>query len=186
MRLRSIFILLAVMLALGGYFYFSNRPEPPVTEEPRRFAWLIEMNDIKRIVVSLPREGKSQAFIKISREDQFPWFFDDEGNSAIDVKRWGGGIPLLLSGPGVERIISENTSDEKLAEFGIADPLMTVNLTMLDGYQMDILVGDSTPDGRSFYVLAPRTRDVALVDISWYEVIARLINEPPYAPVEEE
>ncbi len=186
MRLRSILILLAVLLALGGYFYFSNRPEPPVKEEPRRFAWIIEMNDIERIEVSFPREGKSQAFIKIPQEDQFPWFFDDAENSKIDVQRWGGGIPLLLSGPGIERIISENTSDEKLAEFGIAEPLMTVNLTLVDGYQMNILVGDIAPDGRSFYVLAPNTRDVALVDISWYEVIARLINKPPYVPVEEE
>ncbi|MEE8419139.1 MAG: DUF4340 domain-containing protein [Dehalococcoidales bacterium] len=186
MRLRSILILLAAMLALGGYFYFTNRPEPPVKEEPRKFAWLIEMDDIQRIEVSLPREGKSQAFIKIPREDQFPWFFDDEAKTDIDVQRWGGGIPLLLSGPGVERIISENTSDEKLAEFGISDPQMTVNLTMLDGYQMLIRVGDITPDGRSFYVQAPNTRDVALVDISWYEVIARLINEPPYVPVEED
>ena len=63
---------------------------------------------------------------------------------------------------------------------------MEVHLELLDGYEIDIKVGDQAPDGTSFYVLAPRTRDVALVDISWYEVIERLINEPPYAPVEDE
>ncbi len=186
MRLRSILILLAVLLALGGYFYFSNRPEPPVKQDPRSFVWLIDGDDIKHIEISLPREGKSQAFINIPQGDQFPWFFDDAENSPVDVTRWGGGITLLLSGPGVIRILSENTSDDKLAEFGIADPLMTVNLTLLDGYQINILVGDIAPDGLSFYMLAPRTRDVALVDISWYEVMARLINEPPYVMAEEE
>lgn len=185
MKIRSILILLAVLLALGGYFYFTNAPQPPKKEEAREFAWLIEMDDIQHIDLSLPREDLSQSFVKIEEEDKFPWYFDDADHSLIDTKRWGGGVPLLLSGPGVNRIISENTSDEKLAEYGIADPAMVVHLTLRDGYEMFINVGDKTPDGNAFYVQAPSTRDVAIVDSSWYDVISGLVKNPPYAPPEQ-
>ncbi|MFC1992136.1 hypothetical protein ACFLVC_05415, partial [Chloroflexota bacterium] len=81
MRIRNILILLAILLALGGYFYFSNIPEPPVKPEPRYYAWDIEMETIQNIEIRLPREDMSQAFIKIPGGDKFPWYFDDPQRS---------------------------------------------------------------------------------------------------------
>lgn len=181
MRLRNILVLLAVLLALGGYFYFSSRPEPASPPEPQLYVWLVEMDDIKRIEISLPGENKSQAFIKIEEKDKFPWYFDDSQRSSIDVERWGGGIPLLLSGPGVERVIAENATPEKLAEFGLTSPRMRITLTMKNGDTMRIKVGHSTPGGSSFYVQVPDSNDVCLVDYTWYGVLERLVLEPPYA-----
>lgn len=187
MKLSNILILLAILLALGGAYYFINSPKPPEPKEPRYYAWLIEMDDIQHIEISLPREGKSQSFIKIPKEDTFPWYFDDPQRSNVDTKRWGGGIPLLLSGPGVERIIYRDTPPEKLAEFGIAEPSMVINLLLSDNETTTIPVGNKTPDGASYYVLAPHTNnDVALVDKSWYDVLAKIVTDPPYAPPPEE
>lgn len=182
MKVRNILVLLVILLALGGVYYYINIPEPVVPPEPRFYAWLIEMDDIQRITISLPREGKSQSFIKIPKEDTFPWYFDDPERSPVDTKRWGGGIPLLLSGPGVERIISKNTAPEKLAEYGISEPRLTIMLGLTDNKTMTISVGDKTPAGSAYYVLAPNTNnDVATVDESWYEVLANLVNNPPHA-----
>ena len=183
MRIRSILILLAILLALGGYFYFSNESEPPPDgeEEPRVFVWSVKMDEIQHIEIRLPREGKSEAFVKIEEEDKFPWYFDDPQRSEVDVARWGGGIPLLLSGPGAERVIAQNATEEKLAEFGLTQPQMEITLTLEDGDILNIAVGDRTPDGNTFYVQAPNSNDVCLVDYTWYEVLERLVNEPPYA-----
>jgi hypothetical protein len=30
----------------------------------------------------------------------------------VNMKRWGGGIPLLLSGPGAERLITSEATDK--------------------------------------------------------------------------
>ncbi len=182
MKLRSILILLIILLALGGYFYFSNDSEPPPKAEPRVFLWNIEMTEIQHIEIRLPREGKSEAFIKIPEGDKFPWYFDDPQRSAVDVARWGGGIPLLLSGPGAERVIAKNITEEKLAEFGLAQPQMEITLTLEDGDILNIAVGDRTPDGNTFYVQVLGSNDVALVDFTWYEVLERLVREPPYTP----
>lgn len=182
MKLRNILILLVIFLALGGYFYYySNQPEPPAKPKTQLYVWLIDMEEIQHIEIELPRDGQSQAFIK---ETDRSWSFDDSQRLPVDMLRWGGGIPLLLSGPSTARIISSNTSDEQMTLFGIADPQMKVFLTLNSGRIMEIIVGDRTPDGINYYVKAPGSRDVALVDYTWFEVMERLVQEPPY-PVPE-
>ena len=125
---------------------------------------------------------KSEAFIKIPEGDKFPWYFDDAEKTKVDVTRWGGGIPLLLSGPGADRVIVKNATEDKLAEFGLAQPQMEIVLTLENGNILNIAIGDRTPDWNTFYVKAPNSNDVALVDYTWYEVLERLVKEPPYAP----
>ena len=182
MRLRNILILLVILLGLGMYFIFFNKTEPPPKSEPRVFLWNIEMDEIQHIEIRLPREGTSEAFIKIPEGDKFPWHFDDPQRSKVDVARWGGGIPLLLSGPGIERVIAKNATEEKLAEFGLTQPQMEITLTLEDGDILNIAVGDRTPDENTFYVKVLDSNDVSLVDYTWYEVLERLVKEPPYAP----
>ena len=180
MRLRSILILLIILLALGGYFYFSNDSEPPPQAEPRVFLWDIEMGEIQHIEIRLPREDKSEAFIRIKEEDKFPWYFDNPQRSEVDVARWGGGIELLLTGPGAERVIARNATEEKLTEFGLTQPQMEIILTLEDGDILNITIGDRTPDGDAFYVQDLDSNDVYLVVYNWYEVFERLVREPPY------
>ncbi len=177
MRLRSILILLVILLALGGYFYLTNSPQPAPEPEPKLYVWSIDTEEIQRVEIELPPEGKGQAFIK---EKDRSWHFDDPQRSSVNMTRWGGGIPLLLSGPGASRIIAENVTQEKLAEFGLTHPQMKITLTLEDGNILNITVGDRTPDGNNFYVQAPDTNAVATVDYSWYEVLERLVKEPPY------
>jgi hypothetical protein len=185
MKVRNILILVAVLLALGGYYYFTNMPEPVVEEAPRPYVWLIEMDDISTITVSLPKENLSESFVKIDQGDQFPWFFNDEEHTPVDSNRWGAGIPLLLSGPGADRIISENTTDEQFGVYGLLEPQLTIDLTLITGREMHIDVGDNTPDGQNYYVRAPGTRDVATVDYTWFDVLERIVREPPYIAAEE-
>jgi hypothetical protein len=185
LRLRNILILLAILLALGGYYFYSTRPKPAPPPESRLYVWLFEMDKIERVELRLPREGKSQAFIKIPRGDQFPWFFDDPKRSKVDVDRWGGGIPLLLSGPRAERIISENTTEEKLAELGLIKPQLEIALTLEEGKTLSIKVGDPTPDGHAYYVQSPYSTEVALVDYIWFNVLKRLVKEPPYSSLKK-
>ncbi len=182
MKTQNILILFIILLITGGFFYFLNMPEPPETPDVQEFVWMIEMEDIEHITLELPREGKSQSFIKISKEDEFPWYFDDEEKTMVDSKRWGGGIPLLLSGPGAGRVIAEDAPPSKISEFGLDNPKLRITLLLSNGKSMNINVGDATPNGAYYYVQAPSTTDIALVDYTWYDILAGIINEPPYAP----
>ncbi|MFH1382764.1 MAG: DUF4340 domain-containing protein [Chloroflexota bacterium] len=182
MRVKSILILLVVLLVVGGFYYYT-RPRPTVPQqEPKIYVWDIDMDSIQHITIELPNEGESESFIKIPEGDTFPWYFDDPQHSSINATRWGGGITLLLSGPGADRVIAYNASEETLAGYGLTQPQMKITLTLnADNSTMEILVGDRTPNGVNYYVKVPGTNDVCTVDFTWYEVLSGLVTNPPYA-----
>lgn len=183
MKTKNVLILLAIFAVLGGTFYVVSRPKPGPPPKPQEYVWIIEQEDIDHVTMTLPRESPplSQSFVRIKNEDQFPWFFDDAQHSPVDAQRWGGGIPLLLSGPGADRVIQYNASPEKLSEFGFDTPSLLITLILTDNKTMKIEVGDRTPDGNNYYVKAPSTSDVATVDYTWFSVLEKIIREPPYA-----
>ena len=181
MRIRNIIILLAVLAVLAGIYLIVSRPEPEEPTQPTKYVWDVDEEDIQHIVISLPREDKSQAFIKIS---EGVWVFDDEQKTPVDPYQWGG-IPLLLKGPGADRVIKENATDEELARYGLAEPSMIITLTLADESTMIINVGDSTPNGYNYYVRAPNSNAVATVDYTWYNVLANLVLNPSYVPAEK-
>jgi hypothetical protein len=96
------------------------------------------------------------------------------------MKRWGGGIPLLLSGPGAERLIASESTDEQLQMYGLEDPKMKIDLTLENEDTINIEVGDRTPDGQACYIKLVKSNDVYTVHYTWYEVLERLVLEPPY------
>jgi hypothetical protein len=182
---RNILILLAVLVVLGVVYIAVSRPEPEEPPQPKVYVWDIHYDDIVHIEISLPRQNLSQAFIKIPQGDQFPWFFDDAQRSPVDQTRWGGGIPLLLSGPGASRVITENATAEQLTEYGLAKPSMRITLTLADGTIVETDIGDKTPNGQNCYVRVPNSNAVATVDYTWYDVLAALVTDPPYASAGE-
>ncbi len=179
MKLNNILILAAILALLAGVYYWVSRPEQE-SPEPKHYVWNIEMNDINHITLNLTREGLSQSFIKIPQGHEFSWFFDDPQHSSVNVTRWGG-ITLLLSGPGADRIIDKNATQEKLAEYGLLQPSLEITLNLTDNTILNITVGDSTPDGSNYYVRAPGSNAVATVAAEWYGVVERLVTDPPYA-----
>jgi hypothetical protein len=183
-RVRDILILLAVLLVLGGVYLVVSRPESEEPTQPKMYVWDVDMDEIERIEILLPREGLSQVFIKIAEGDQFPWYFDDPQKSPVDSYRWGG-ITLLLSGPGADRVITEQATDEQLAEYGLAQPSMQIILTLTNEDIVETDVGDFTIDGNSCYVRAPGTSGVATVNAPWYNVLKGLVTDPPYASAGE-
>jgi hypothetical protein len=184
MRLRAILIMVALLISLGVvYFLVRRKPEPPQPETPRMFVWWIEMEEIEKISVSLPRQGKSEAWVK--HEDRY-FYFDEPDGPKVDMQRWGGGIPLLLSGPAAARRIAEQATDQQLELYGLDDPAMRIELTLDNGDTLGIEIGDSTPDRQAYYIRRADSKDVYTVDYTWYEVLERLVVDPPYPEAEEE
>lgn len=179
MKLRLILILAAAAAALAVAYHFSSRPQPQPRPEPRPFVWKVEMTDLARMSIALPRRGLQQTWEKhLDRQ----WYFAGAEGPPVDRSRWGGGIPLLLSGPGANRRIAEEADPEQIARFGLNDPQMVIDLTLDNGDTVAIKVGDATPDRRGYYIQRIGASDVYTVDYTWYDVLARLVTDPPYAP----
>jgi len=181
MKRRTILIMVVVLIALGAFFYFSNRPDPEPQPEPRPFVWDVEMDELQTMSITLPRKGMSESWVK--GEDRY-WYFDEPDGAKVDMKRWGGGIPLLLSGPAANRTIVETATDDQLEIYGFDDPQMRIELILASGESIDIEVGDRTPDGQGHYIRLADSGDLYIVDYTWFDVLERLVLDPPY-PVAE-
>ena len=179
LKLRFIIPMGVLAIGLGIWYFIASRPKPVLPTEPRPYVWSVEMNDLTRIQVNLPRSNLSEAWRM--HTDRY-WYFTDPDGPQVDRLRWAGGIPLLMSGPGANRLIEEAPTAEQLNVFGLDEPQMLIKLLLRDGVELEILVGDATPDGISYYTKQAHLPPVFTVDYTWFTVIKRLVTEPPYPP----
>ena len=178
-KTRLLIVTAAVLVAVVLVYLTLGRPAPepaPDVAVPPP-VWNLEMLELSRVSIELPVSGKSKAWVK--REDK-QWYFDEPDGPEVDRKRWGGGIPLILSGPHANRLIASAVTDEQLEIYGFKNPVMKIGLNT-ENEKVDIVVGNSTPDGQSYYIMLAESSDVFSVDYSWFDVLERLVVEPPYS-----
>lgn len=169
--------LAAVLAILAVVYAVLGKPETEETPEVPPSVWSVEMLELARITISLPLVGKEESWAK--HEDKH-WYFEEQGGPEVSRERWGGGIPLILSGPRASRIIAADSTDETLERYGLRNPRMRIHLTMESGEIIEAEVGDPTPASQGYYIRRSGSRDVYSVDHTWYEVLERLVLEPPY------
>jgi hypothetical protein len=181
MKAPILLILGAVLIALSVVFFLTRRPESSTPEEPpRHFVWKVESLELQHMTIDLPHASKKQSWFK--DEDRF-WYFDEPDGPKVDMDRWGGGIPLLLSGPGVNRLISDQATTEQLAMYGLEDPHMLIELLLETKETLSVEVGYRTLDGTAYYIKMADSLQVYTVDSTWYQVLAGLVLDPPYPPI---
>ncbi len=186
MKLRVVLIMAVILIGLSVTFYLVSRPEPLPPAESRPFVWSIETDQLRGISITLPRAGLSEVWVR--HEDKL-WYFGESGGASdgqiVDMDRWGGGVPLLLSGPGAERRVTEIT-ETQLISFGLNEPGMLIDLTLATGETISAAAGDLTPDGKSCYVMLVGATEAFTVDYTWCKVLEGLVLEPPYSARQEE
>ncbi len=182
MKLRLLLILGAVAAGLALVFILTSRREAPEERAERPIMWSFDLRDLDRVEIALPHEGLAEAWLRADHV----WYFDRPGRPPVDLDRWGGGVPYLLSGPGANRLLTDAARPEDLEIFGLLDPRMTIHLEHGGEHgdggpgTVDLVIGSETPDTFSFYIHQPGSGRVYTVDRSWYEIMERLVVEPPY------
>ncbi len=180
MKLKAILILAAILAVAGTIYYFVSRPKAATPPDQSYYVWNFDFNDLQKVTLALPKAGLSESFIKHPDDREF--YFDVANGPMVDNQRWGGGIPLLLSGPRASRLIYQNAPSEKLTEYGFDTPNLTATITLANGTVYDVQVGNSNPEGTTYYIKLTENDDVYIVDKSWYDVLADIITNPPYVP----
>jgi hypothetical protein len=179
MRSRGIALLSIVLAGLGLVLFLWNGSEPASLNEPRLIAWSVDFETVSRIAIELPWQGKGQAWVK---SDDGGWYFEGQNGKKVDDQRWGGGIPLLVSGAKAQRLIVERATEADLEVYGLAEPQMTVRLTIDSAEPVDIDVGAPTPDGSAYYLRLAGSPTVFAIHHTWRDVLAQLVLDPPIPP----
>jgi len=182
LKIRAILALVVVVAILGVVFYAVSRPKPTTPQEARPFVWDFDMEALQKITIALPKDPREPNSMSWVKHDDRYFYFDEPNGPKVDMKRWGGGIPLILSGPAAERLLFQNATDANLKECGFNTPSISIQLTLNDNKVYDIEVADQTPSAQAYYIRLADTRDIYTVDYSWYDVVAKLVTDPPYAP----
>jgi hypothetical protein len=166
-----------LLVALGVLYVVISRPEPEPRVAPRPPIWSVEMDELETVAIDLPSAGKSEAWVRRADRD---WYFDRPNGPKVDARRWGGGIPLLLSGPRAERLIAAGATADQLRIYGFDTPRMTVDLVLENGTVIAVEIGEPTPDGSAYYVRLAGSTDVYSVHRTWFAELDRLVLDPPY------
>ena len=179
MSFRNTLFLIVILAVMGGFIFYLQYSLKEKPEESPPDVWSYDENKIDHITMQLPRENKAIAFVKVVKGKDENWFIDSDSDpkKIVSLKRWGG-IVLLLSGPQSRRVIANQVTDMTL--YGLQNPSLVISLVIGEkNEKLTVIVGDRTPDEKAVYVILKEHQTVYLLDHTWYEVMIRLVREPP-------
>lgn len=173
MNIRLTFLLLAILLLFGGaILVVTNRESPPDPDED----WLFKVDDNTITHIEVAYQGETAVYDK--RPGGTKWFIVADGKEIpVFQEKWSG-TPLLLSGPRVNRTLSDEIGNP--ADYGLEPPETVVRVTERTGRTYEFHMGIVTPDGENQYARLVGSEKLFTVPQIWAMVINRLVFQPPY------
>ncbi len=174
---RSTWIALAVFaVALAGTIFYarSDRTPSPAadatpTAEP---LWGFASQDIMSLKVVDLETGD---IVEAHRDSASGWALDQPKGPA-DIGRLEIAADTLAS-----LVPSDSVSGPDLSPFGLDNPSNTITITLRDGSQDQLLVGQTSPTGEVVYVKLPSTDVVYFVSSYTLANVTSMAGDPPIA-----
>lgn len=173
-RLTILLVFLLAIFGALGWWFKPWEQDSPRQEEP--WAWRIDDDAI--VGVSVTHQGETLAYEKDLGRGK--WFIvEGEERSEVYQQKWAG-TPLLLSGPKVNRVLSETI--ENPAQYGLDPPESVIIITEETGLSYEFWLGNVTPDADYNYMRLVGDPQLLTVPEIWATVVNRLVTEPPFIP----
>ena len=173
-------ILVAVLVLLGGYIFYTQNQSPTsasasTTPSPTPVPVLSFLSD--NVAKFQVRDLKNNQTTLVTRQgDQ--WHMEQPQNSDTSKPKIEG-LLIQLAQLEAQRAIP-NASD--LAPYGLASPAFEARATMKDNSEYVLLVGDQNPDKTYYYMNKPGDTTVFLVRSGAGDTIKEFVTQPPYPP----
>ena len=173
MNLRLLLVMITVLSYVAiGLAWFLTNPTEEFSEPSPPFFYTLAPDDLRVIKIQTGDQSTSWSL----REGTRRWYFDDLNDIPANLFRWGG-ITQLLGGPRTQRILSDEIGDE--TQYGLDTPSSIITVTLRDESQVKLILGSKTPDLQNHYARLEGFPQLVLVNVTWGEVLARLVTEPP-------
>jgi hypothetical protein len=150
MKMNSLLIAAIVLAALSGVLYWSNhrKPAEPAVkisaDTPPKILTLAEA-DIAKVDIK-KRSGDE---VTLAKNDAGKWQIMGAKPLPADQNEVSSMLSTLSS-LSSERLIEEKATN--LADYGLAQPAVEVDVTEKDNKAQRVLIGDNTPAGNAVYV----------------------------------
>ncbi len=150
MKMNSLLVAAIILAALSGVLYWSNHKKTAASdvkvssETPPKILTLSQA-DIIRVEI----KKKSGDDFSLAKNDAGKWEIQTPKPLRADQNEVSNMLSTLSS-LSSERLIDEKAGN--LAEYGLAQPAIEVDVTEKDNKSQKLLIGDSTPTGNAAYV----------------------------------
>lgn len=176
---RVTIALVAILVVLGGYIYWTQLREgadtgAPITPQPTRVGVIqFDTDAVTRVEVK-DKNAKTTRVVKQGDT----WTMETPAQGPANPSRVDGFL-FQLSNLDASRSLP-NPGD--LASFSLATPSYTVTLALKDGTEYVIKLGDQNPDKSQYYALKGTDTTVYLIPSNVGEAIKDFVEMPPYTP----
>jgi hypothetical protein len=150
MKMNSLLVAAIVLAALSGVLYWSNHRKPAENavkvsaDTPPKILALAQADIAK---VDIKKKGGDE--VVLSKNDSGKWQIAGPKPLRADQNEVSSMLSTL-SALSSERLIEEKAAN--LADYGLAQPAVEVDVTEKDNKTQRLLIGDNTPAGSAAYV----------------------------------
>lgn len=173
--------LLAVLLALGGYVYFGGSGSSQTTQpgaktkdsaDQQLEVFKLDDRDVNQIVA---RRGDQQTTVQKDADGN--WLLHPSGQAADKLRI--SGLTLRLASLRASRRLGDSGNP---AEFGLADPALSLLMGTSGGGQYTLLMGSKAAAEAGTYAKRADDPSIFVISNALAQDVEKLINEPPVAP----
>ena len=171
----TILMVVVVVLAGGAWAVIEFTDVVSRGEQREEEPWLYHIDDDSITDVEVSHGGNTVTFSRDAASYQ--WYIVGDPAYPVFQQRWGG-MPLLFSGPRVNRGLK--TTIEDPAVYGLDPPETAVRVADFAGNTFEFHMGAPTPDGLNQYTRLVGDDALYTVPSVWADVVNRLATEPPW------
>ncbi|MBI3914969.1 MAG: DUF4340 domain-containing protein [Chloroflexi bacterium] len=182
MNPRVTLLVVAAFLALLGYVMFVDSDKPAVqlnatptkTSVAKPYIFPVSPSDIKAMQV---RDLRAAREVKLANSDAGWQVEKPEAKTGDDFK-----ITQMLNRVITLQSTRVITTANDLKPFGFAPAQFEARITMKDGTEYGILIGDKTPGGNDYYAVHTGSSLVFTLATSLIDDLMLWFDAPPYQP----
>ena len=172
--------LVVVFVALLAYAVFVQRPkdlaaEVTPTTRATSYVWTTSADQITGFRIE---DRVNQTAVAVASDGAGGWTLTEPGPQPADptkVSTTAGSLAALT-------VAATVTSTTDLTPFGVLSPTYQLDVTLADGSHLTAAVGDKTPTGTAYYVLAGGSPNVVTVASAFMDPVLALLTDPPLPP----
>ncbi|MBI4320441.1 MAG: DUF4340 domain-containing protein [Chloroflexi bacterium] len=173
MSFKLTLALLAILAVVGVAVYAMEiKPQKP-PEVPRNMILLLPPEAVQSIQVSY--QGK---VTEVKKQAETQWKLTQPQEGEADSARVDG-LTYRLAPLSASRVLTGSITS--LSPYGLKEPPLRVTLGIIGDETATLLVGDTTPDGRGYYLKRGDVDTVYVVPTALISDVIKLVTDPPKA-----
>lgn len=167
---RITLAMVVVFLLVAGGAFAIEKTQAPITTDTTVYVLEVKDTEIQRIDVTA-RAGTA-AF---ERAEPFGWKFAESGDQA-DLSRVSSVVNRLAKLRSSSKV-TEGVGD--LAPYGLAPAVDTALLTLKDGTEYRVMIGNKTPNDAAYYAMVEGKTNLHTINTLLVGDIEKLVADPP-------